>query len=161
MKALAVLAFALLPTLAAAETYKLKAGDPAPTDGELLDVAAASQAVQDITQLPLYKAQVETLKAQVAAKDAQIAALSQIIELKDQQIALKQEEIEMHKRLEERMDAALKMSERANETAIKAAEVSTNALHKMQEKVDSANTRGFWTTIFGILGGLAVGLLLL
>lgn len=161
MTALALVVFLFLPSLAAGETYRLKAGEPAPVEGELLDAEAAVKAVEDLTQLPLYKAQVETLRAQIEAQGASGAALRQIIELKDQQIALKQQEIEMLKRLEERMDKALAIAERANATAIKAAETSTSALGKMQEKVDAANTRGFWGTILGILGGIAAGFLLL
>src|SRR2546430_8059409 len=92
---------ASLPLSASAETYELKKGDQAPTDGVLFDADAAQEFVWEHRDREALKGELETTKAIISTKEAQIAAQQQIIELKDQQITLKQQEIDMHARVEE------------------------------------------------------------
>ena len=152
-----VVSLLALPLTARAETFELKKGDPAPSDGVLFDADAASEFVWEHRDRETLKSELETEKAIVAAKDSQIAAQQQIIELKDQQIALKQQEIDMHVRVEEHMEQALLMSEKAANVAINAAEKSNAALEKMTDKLEAANKRGFWGTILGALGAFFIG----
>lgn len=160
LRTVAASALALAPAVAAAETYEIKAGQPAPVDGVLFDAEAAVQAARDLSDYRLLQGQEETRKAQVAALEAQVRALSEAIALKEKQAALLQQEIDLHARMEARLEATLATMQKAVETAAAAAEKSTAALEKVQDKVDRANSRTFWGTIGGILLTLAAALAL-
>jgi len=157
-KAVAVaLALVLAPTAAWAQgpkpllrgeagygTEVLTKGTPAPYDGLLLNLPAATQAVEDTRDAQALKAEVELLKAQIAnLKDAARA----------QEIALAKAEAreEMRKEMDARIDLVLAENRKTLE--------DTRALLALYDKqMERMERRMLVTQILGVLGPIGIGI---
>lgn len=147
-----------------AETKILKKGDPAPFDGILCDQACSTQWVEDERDNRKHKAIAEDLSTEVVTLQEKVVDLETASEQQTKALIIAEDRDKQRAVIEQQMAKALEnnqkafdMMERSAKVAIDAAEQSSAALAKMHDKVDAANSRGFWGMLFSAAIGIFTG----